>query len=331
MTNNTPNGGQVTIAGAFAYDNVFLINGVDVNDNLFGTANNVFIEDAIEQTSVLTSGISAEYGRFTGGVINMITKSGGNRFSGSFRANLSNDSWTVETPREKDADIERPDKLNQNYEGTFGGPIVRDRLWFFGAGRWQDISKTQTLQISNLPFKTGPPKTGGSRSRAPARFARTIACRPATSRTPPIGPRAVPRSRSTRTSPRIPSFPNDLFVVSYNGVLSPKLLANFQVSQKQFGFRGSGGFDTDIHASPFITQGVLGRRAGRAALQRQLLRRDRPRGSRQLPVRRQPVVLPDDAETSDRTTSRAASSTSRRTARAATRRARAASSSTPTT
>ena len=38
----------MTIAGGFAYDNVFMINGVDVNDNLFGTANNVFIEDAIE-------------------------------------------------------------------------------------------------------------------------------------------------------------------------------------------------------------------------------------------------------------------------------------------
>jgi hypothetical protein len=38
LTANTPNAGQVTIAGAFAYDNVFLINGVDVNDNLFGTA-----------------------------------------------------------------------------------------------------------------------------------------------------------------------------------------------------------------------------------------------------------------------------------------------------
>ena len=101
---------------------------------------------------MLTSGISAEYGRLTGGVINMITKSGGNRFSGSFRGNLSSDSWTVETPREKEADIERPDKLNENYEGTFGGPIVRDRMWFFGAGRWQDLSTTQTLQISNLPF-----------------------------------------------------------------------------------------------------------------------------------------------------------------------------------
>ena len=68
VTDNTPNAGQLTIAGAFAYDNVFLVDGVDVNDNLFGDANNLFIEDAIEETQVLTSGISAEYGRFSGGV-----------------------------------------------------------------------------------------------------------------------------------------------------------------------------------------------------------------------------------------------------------------------
>src|SRR5690606_24333691 len=43
LTTNTPNAGQLTINGAFAYDNVFLIDGVDVNDNLFGTSNNLFI------------------------------------------------------------------------------------------------------------------------------------------------------------------------------------------------------------------------------------------------------------------------------------------------
>jgi outer membrane receptor protein involved in Fe transport len=256
LTANTPNAGQVTIAGGFAYDNVFMINGVDINDNVFGTANNVFIEDAIEETSVLTSGISAEYGRFTGGVINMITKSGGNQFSGSFRANFTNDSWTVETPREKDADIERPDKLNQNYEATFGGPIVRDRLWFFTAGRWQETSQTQTLQISNLPFEQSTKNdrfeikgtgTLAANHRVQANYIRNN-----TDQTRlPFGFTIDPNI------PENPSFPNDLFVVSYNGVLTPKLLATFQVSQKQFGFRGSGGTDTNIVNSPFITQGVL--------------------------------------------------------------------------
>ena len=54
-------------AGAFAYDNLFLMNGVDINDNVLGTPNNLFIEDAIQEVQVLTSGICAEYGRFSGG------------------------------------------------------------------------------------------------------------------------------------------------------------------------------------------------------------------------------------------------------------------------
>jgi hypothetical protein len=60
LTDNAPNAGQVVINGAFAFDNVFMLNGVDVNDNLFGSPQDLFIEDAIAETQVLTSGISAE-------------------------------------------------------------------------------------------------------------------------------------------------------------------------------------------------------------------------------------------------------------------------------
>ena len=151
LTERSPNAGQVVINGAFAWDNVFMVNGVDVNDNLFATPQNLFIEDAIEETTVLTSGISAEYGRFSGGVVNAVTKSGGNTFSGSWRMNLLNPAWTEETPFEKSATnpgtgatkavTAYPDDLQNTHEGTFGGPIVRDRLWFFGAGRYQ---KTDT-------------------------------------------------------------------------------------------------------------------------------------------------------------------------------------------
>ena len=103
LTDNTPNAMQVTISGAFAYDNLFLMNGVDINDNVLGTPNNLFIEDAIQEVQVLTSGISAEYGRFSGGIINVITRSGGNMFSGAFRTNFTNPAWSVETPFEKSA------------------------------------------------------------------------------------------------------------------------------------------------------------------------------------------------------------------------------------
>ncbi|HEY6895253.1 MAG TPA: carboxypeptidase regulatory-like domain-containing protein, partial [Rhodanobacteraceae bacterium] len=148
LTSNSPNAGQVNIAGATAFDNVFMVNGVDVNDNLFGTANNLFIEDAIQETNILTGGISAEYGRFTGGVINVITKSGGNNFSGSFRENFSNPKWIDETPRQKAAGIVNPDILNKNSEGTFGGPIAKDRLWFFTSGRYENTSQNLTFILS---------------------------------------------------------------------------------------------------------------------------------------------------------------------------------------
>src|SRR5262245_55149863 len=83
LTTNTFTAGQLAISGAYGFDNVFMVDGVDVNDTINGTANNLYIEDAIQNTTVLTNGISAEYGRFSGGVVNIVTRSGGNMFSGS--------------------------------------------------------------------------------------------------------------------------------------------------------------------------------------------------------------------------------------------------------
>src|SRR4030095_11660687 len=97
LTDNTPNAGQVTIAGGFAYDNVFMLGGVDIADSTLGSPNDLFSEDAIEETQVITSGVSAEFGRFGGGVINAITKRGGNAFSGTFRTDFTNPSSRAQT------------------------------------------------------------------------------------------------------------------------------------------------------------------------------------------------------------------------------------------
>ena len=61
LTNVTPNANQVSINGAFAFDNIFLVNGVDVGDNLLGSPFSLFIKDADQEVQTLTSGISAEY------------------------------------------------------------------------------------------------------------------------------------------------------------------------------------------------------------------------------------------------------------------------------
>jgi outer membrane receptor protein involved in Fe transport len=259
LTNNTPNTNQVAISGAFAYDNVFMINGVDINDNLFAQPNNVYIEDAIQETNVLTSGIPAEYGRFTGGVINLITKSGGNTFSGSFRDNLSNPKWIHTTPREDAAKITHTDVLGKVYEGTLGGPIVRDRLWFFSAGRDQNNTSPQTFSQTNNPGYTQTTenkrleiKLTGMMTPTQRSQGSYIRNSNTVSNTSGLALSSLldPRSLTTQSTP------NSLFAINYNGVLASNYFVTAQVSQKKFGFRGGGGTSTALTDSPFRTRGI---------------------------------------------------------------------------
>ncbi len=255
LTDNTPNGGQVTINGAFAYDNIFLVDGVDINDNLFGTANNLFVEDAVQETQVLTSGISAEYGRFSGGVINVITKSGGNDFSGSYRLNMYKPSWTSVTPFERESGTdEREGDLGDNlsHEITFGGPVVRDRLWYFYSGRFTAQEETDTFKDTGIGFNRV-----SDEKRNQIKLTGTVA--PGHTLSGSYLRRAFTRTRPTFSFSITPSTitagrqPNDLFVATYRGALTDDVFAEVQYSQKRFGFRDQGGTSTNIFDSPFIT------------------------------------------------------------------------------
>jgi len=153
-----PNGAY-SIAGSFSFENQFMINGVSVGDNLRGQPYDLYVEDAIQETSVASSGISAEYGRFTGGVVNVVTKSGGNQFSGSLRDTLQNDKWRAYTPFDQAAIAKdaahadtRVDSTIPTYEYTFGGPAYKDRLWFFTSGRVQSSESARTLVVTNIPY-----------------------------------------------------------------------------------------------------------------------------------------------------------------------------------
>ena len=180
LTDNTPNANQLTIAGGFAYDNQFLINGVDVADNIFGTPNNLFIEDALQEVQVLTSGISAEFGRFGGGVVNAITKSGGNTFSGSTRLNFYSPSWTKETPFETSSNVVRPegraaelrvDLRRPDRQGSASGSSPR------AAGRRPPRRRRCRRRASPSPPR---PRTSAASSSSPPRCRRTTRCRAAT-------------------------------------------------------------------------------------------------------------------------------------------------------
>ena len=94
----TPGVPEISISGGISSENLVLVNGVVAQDNVRRSALPVYIEDSLQETTITTSGVSAEFGRFSGGVVNAITKSGGNRFSGTFRTNLANDNWRALTP-----------------------------------------------------------------------------------------------------------------------------------------------------------------------------------------------------------------------------------------
>ena len=148
-TNDNGPGGAVMIAGALSYDNLNLVNGVNINDTQRQQPRTLFVEDAIQETKVSSGNISAEYGRFQGGVVNMITKSGGNDFSGSFRVTFTNDAWKALTPYPGDQNV---DDVVPGYELTFGGPVLRDKLWFFTAGRFQNSPTNSTAPYTGFNY-----------------------------------------------------------------------------------------------------------------------------------------------------------------------------------
>jgi Carboxypeptidase regulatory-like domain len=258
LTTNTFVAGQLAISGAYGFDNVFMVDGVDVNDTINGTANNLYIEDAIQNTTVLTNGISAEYGRFSGGVVNMVTRSGGNMFSGSFRENLSNPSWISETPLERSNGVEHTSLLGKTHEATFGGPVAKDRLWFFGAGRWETTNTPNTFSQTGVAYtRTDRNRRGELKLTGHFRAADVISGTYINNSTEQahasgIGAAAILDQNVLVTR----TLPNRLLAVNYSGVVRSSLFATLQYSQKRQQFRNNGGTSTALMNSPFETLGA---------------------------------------------------------------------------
>jgi hypothetical protein len=253
LTNNTPNVNQVTISGAVAYDNVFLLDGVDIGDNLFARPDDLFVEEAIEETQVLTSAVSAEYGRFSGGVVNAVTKRGGDLFSGSVRSNLSNAAWTNETPFEEAAGQKRQDKMDRYYEGTLGGPLSKNHAWFFVTGRSQQSDTSLTLAQTAAPFQQTDDQQ---------RWDLKVTARPMTNQT--VQAQYMDR-RQSKFAPSLPitidptggdhtETPGNLFVTNWNGVMANRFFTTAQYSRKTNHPR-FGNSSTRLQDSPFLTIG----------------------------------------------------------------------------
>jgi outer membrane receptor for ferrienterochelin and colicin len=245
-----PNG-SYSIAGAMSFESLYMVNGVNVNENLRGQANTLYIEDAVQETMVATDGISAEYGRFSGGVVNVITKSGGNRFSGSFRDSLYNDNWRAKVTGNDDHPFttdSKVDRVISQYEYVFGGPIVRDSLWFFNAGRFRNapVGRNTVAPVS-LPytFEDRSQRYEGKLTyslNANHRFDGTYTR---------VDQKEVNGTFSTATSMDLRSLytrelPQNLYTIGYSGVISPSLFVEGRYSARHFSFIGSGATSTDL-------------------------------------------------------------------------------------
>ncbi len=150
LTPNATVGRSLMISGAPSWDSLFLVDGVVVNEYQTGQPQRVIFEDAIQEVVVLSGAIPAEYGRFTGGVVSTITRSGGNEFDGSIRDRLTSGGWQARSPWP--GEPEPLSDLDHALEGTLGGFLQRDRLWFFLAGRDAKSSARRFTFATNVPY-----------------------------------------------------------------------------------------------------------------------------------------------------------------------------------
>ncbi len=111
----------------------YQIDGGDNNDDTVGGLLQLFPLEAIQEFNFVTSRYKAEYGRSNGGVMNIVTKSGTNSPRGSWFTLMRDTAMNAKTQTEKDSDSEKQDYSRWQYGGSFGGPIVKDKIHYFGA------------------------------------------------------------------------------------------------------------------------------------------------------------------------------------------------------
>jgi hypothetical protein len=253
VTANAVSNGQLQISGGPGYDNLVLVNGVVVTENTRGQIRPMYVEDAIQETTVLTGAISAEYGRFSGGVVNTITKSGGNDLTASLRDSMTNPAWSAQTP----AGEARDSSLSHIWEGTLGGAILRDRLWFFTAGRW--AKNDMARQTVAVPAFANPASAAGAplsyvEGNDQKRYEGKLTAQLAASHDVTASYFAIDTQGSNvrfnnniydAASLTTRDDPESLLALHYQGLLAASVLAEGHYSQRRFSDR-TGAFATDL-------------------------------------------------------------------------------------
>ena len=151
--------GGISIDGASGSENRFIIDGIDTTSPQVGTNAVPMRAEFMEEVQVKSAGYAAEFGGSTGGVINAITRSGTNNFHGTILSDFQRRSWGgSERPILIDAstasgfdyvDAPKDDETRIDPGFSLGGPILRDRLWFFGSYQPGIRSTERTVNFEN--------------------------------------------------------------------------------------------------------------------------------------------------------------------------------------
>jgi hypothetical protein len=149
-----PGGLSVSVAGGQSYGVAYLLDGA-MHNNPQDNLNMPFpFPDALQEFSVATSGLNAQHGMHSGAAVNAVTKSGTNRFTGNAFEFLRDRRFNATDPfAQRGPDGRRVDDgLQRNqFGGTFGGPIVPNRLFFFGAYQGTTVRQQPASNIAWVP------------------------------------------------------------------------------------------------------------------------------------------------------------------------------------
>ncbi len=155
ITSTGQSGMGFSTAGQKQYQNNVFVDGATNAMQFYGTQAESFPQDWIQEFQVMTNGFSAEFGQASGGVLNVITRSGSNRFNGRAYGFLRDDRFDTAPYAGRFLDgkpqfLDSPPQFSQQRWGGFlGGPIRKDRVFFFGGVESLDNQATTVLALSN--------------------------------------------------------------------------------------------------------------------------------------------------------------------------------------
>ncbi|MBA3502386.1 MAG: TonB-dependent receptor, partial [Deltaproteobacteria bacterium] len=158
----------ISMSGATSAENVYIVEGINTTDTAFGGLSSNLPNEFISETEVITGGYNAEFGRATGGIINVITKSGSNQFKGSVFGYFTPGSLVsdAETILREGSAIDTQSNLDYRYDvgAEIGGPIIKDKLWFHVGFNPSFTKSTLTRFVTTLVDKNadGIPDTNES-------------------------------------------------------------------------------------------------------------------------------------------------------------------------